>query len=72
MRFSLAGSIGDYARRCNAPLRIWNNSDVTYDIQAGYYNVQGLKNQEREINYAYDELNEDLLTPAALRRRGVR
>jgi len=50
----------------------WNNSDVTYDIQANYYNVQGLKNQEREINYAYDELNEDLLTPAALRRRGVR
>ncbi|MEP0070589.1 DUF1329 domain-containing protein [Pyruvatibacter sp.] len=50
----------------------WNNSDVTYDIQADYYNVQGLKNQEREINYTYDELSEENLDPAALRRRGVR
>lgn len=50
----------------------WNNSDVTYDLQADYYNVQGLKNEEREINFSYDELSEDQLDPAALRRRGVR
>ncbi len=50
----------------------WNNSDVAYDIQADYYNVQGLKNEEREINFGYDELNENNLNPDALRRRGVR
>jgi len=50
----------------------WNNSDVTYDIQANYYNVQGIKNEGREIDFSYDELNENQLDPAALRRRGVR
>lgn len=50
----------------------WNNSEVVYDIQANYYNVQGLKNEEREINFSYDELDENQLDPAALRRRGVR
>lgn len=50
----------------------WNNSEIVYDVQADYYNVQGLKNEEREINFSYDELKEDQLDPSALRRRGVR
>ncbi|GAK44043.1 conserved protein [Tepidicaulis marinus] len=50
----------------------WNASDVTYDITAGRYVIQGLKNNEPMINFNADEITEDMFTPAAIRRLATR
>lgn len=50
----------------------WNASEVTYDIAAGRYVIQGLKNQEPMMNFDADELTEEMFTPAAIRRIATR
>ena len=45
---------------------------VSYDLNAGRYLVLGFTNQEPQINFFADELNEDRYTPDSIRRLGVR
>lgn len=50
----------------------WNASEVIYDLTAGRYVIQGLKNQEPMMNFNADELTEEQFTPAAIRRIATR
>ena len=50
----------------------FNGSELVYDLLAGRYVIQGLKNQEPMINFRALDLNEEEFTPAALRLVGVR
>ncbi|CAM9134817.1 unnamed protein product [Phaeothamnion confervicola] len=45
---------------------------VTYDLNAGRYLVDSFVNQEQQINFFADELNEERYTPDSIRRLGVR
>lgn len=45
---------------------------VSYDLNARRYLVGGFTNQETQINFFADELNEERYTPDSIRRLGVR
>lgn len=47
-------------------------ASISYDLNAGRYLVLGFTNQEPQINFFADELNEDRYTPDSIRRLGVR
>jgi hypothetical protein len=46
--------------------------ETTYDLNAGRYLARTFINQETQINFFADELNEERYTPDAIRRLGVR
>ncbi|MDF1687922.1 MAG: hypothetical protein ACJAXQ_001291 [Parvibaculaceae bacterium] len=50
----------------------FNSSDITYDLTAGRYVIQGLKNQQTMMNFQANEINEDQFTPAAIRQQATR
>ena len=50
----------------------FNSSEISYDLSAGRYVLQGLKNEQTMLNFSADEINEDQFTPAAMRQAATR